>query len=263
MYSLSHYWDLTLVLTRKEIKVRYKNHVLGYLWSVANPLAFTLILYMVFTMIKATSEPKFPIFLITGLIPWQWFSNSVGISPTIFRSNASIIKKINFPRSIIPLAMVLQDMIHFILSIPVIVLFLLIFREAPSLSWLYGIPLLLLIHLFLTYGIVLIISSINLFFRDMEKLTNIFIMLLFYCTPIFYSVDKIPHKYRLIVDLNPQKLIVYLNPLAPLIINWRNLLLHGSLELHYLVVSVFHAALAAAIGYLIYKKLSWKFAEVI
>ena len=251
MDNLSHYWDLTLVLTRKEMKVRYKNHILGYLWSIANPLAFTLILYVVFTTAKMIEMPNYHIFLITGLIPWQWFSNSVSISPTIFRSNASIIKKINFPRSIIPLAVVLQDMIHFVLSIPVIVLFLLIFHEAPSLSWFYGIPLLLLIHLFLTYGIVLIISSINLFFRDMEKLTSIFIMLLFYCTPIFYPADKIP------------KFLVYLNPLAPLIINWRNLLLYGYLDPFYLVVSVFYAALAVAVGYLIYKKLSWKFAEVL
>ncbi len=197
---------------------------------------------------------NYHIFLITGLFPWQWFSNSVSISPTLFHGNSSIIKKINFPRSIIPLTIVLQDMIHFVLSIPVVVLFLFIFQEAPSLSWFYGVPLLLLVQLFLTYGITLVISSVNLFFRDMEKLTHVFVMLMFYCTPVIYPASKIPPTY---------KFLIYLNPLAPLVINWRNLLLHGSLDLVYLAVSVFHAVLAGAVGYLIYKKLSWKFAEVL
>ena len=254
MHSLSHYWDLTLVLTRKEMKVRYKNHILGYLWSIANPLAFALIFYGVFTITGMMKEKDYAIFLITGLFPWQWFSNSVSVSPTVFHSNASIIKKINFPRSIIPLAVVLQDMIHFVLSIPVIVLFLLIFHKTPFLTWLYGIPLLLLIHLCLTYGVCLIISSTNLFFRDMEKLTSIFVMFLFYCTPVLYSVGMIPYRF---------KHFVYLNPLAPLMISWRNLLLKGTMDADYLAVGAAYALTALAIGYVVHKELSWKFAEVI
>ena len=168
MNSLSHYWDLTVVLTQKEIKVRYKNHFLGYLWSIANPLAFALIFFVVFTLTGMIKREDYAIFLITGLFPWQWFSNSVSVSPSIFQSNCSIVKKISFPRSIIPLAMVLQDMVHFVLAIPVIIVFLVIFNKTPSLTWLYGIPLLLVIHLCLTYGVCLTISSVNLFFRDME-----------------------------------------------------------------------------------------------
>ena len=262
MTSLSHFWDLTLVLTKKEIKVRYKNHFLGYLWSIANPLAFALIFYVVFTITGMVKEKDYAIFLITGLFPWQWFSNSVSVSPTIFLGNGSIIKKIYFPRSIIPLAIVLQDMIHFVLSIPVIVFFLLILDRTPSLivdttpsvAWLYGIPILLVIQLCLTYGFCLVISSTNLFFRDMEKLTNIFVMFLFYCTPVLYSVNKIPPEYKFLVDLNP---------LAALMISWRSLLLHGCMEPRYLALAAMYAALASAVGYLVYKKLSWKFAEVL
>ena len=255
MDSLSHYWDLVVVLTKKEIKVRYKNHVLGYLWSVASPLAFATVLYAVFSLVtKRFNIENYQVFLIAGLFAWQWFANSVGISPTVFRSNASIIKKINFPRSIIPLATVLQDMIHFVLCIPIIVVFLLVFDKVPSWSWLYGVPLLLAIQLMLTYGIVLIIASVNLFFRDMEKLTHIFIMLLFYCTPIFYPVSRIPHKYRI---------LVYLNPLATLTINWRSLILEGTLNADYLGVAAVHSAAILAIGYVVYKKLCGRFAEVI
>jgi len=272
MDSLSHYWDLVLVLTRKEIKVRYKNHLLGYLWSVASPLAFALVLYVVFSLVAGRFKMQnYHVFLISGLFAWQWFANSVGVSPMIFRSNSSIIKKINFPRSIIPLATVLQDMIHFVLCIPIIVIFLLIFDKEPnwswrygvplllfnnilSWSWLYGIPLLLGMQLCLTYGIVLIIASVNLFFRDMEKLTNILILLLFYATPVFYPVSKIPPDYIF---------AVYVNPLAPLIVSWRSLILDGSLNAGYLGVAAAYSAAILAIGYIVYKELCGRFAEVI
>ena len=244
-----------MVLTKKEIKVRYKNHLLGYLWSVGSPLAFAMVLYVVFSLTtRLIKMDDYPLFLIAGLFAWQWFANSVGISPTVFRSNGSIIKKINFPRSIIPLATVLQDMIHFVLCIPIIVIFLLVFDKLPSWNWLYGVPLLLAIQLMLTYGIVLIIASVNLFFRDIEKLTHIFIMLLFYCTPVFYPVSKIPPDYTF---------MVFVNPLAPLIISWRSLMLEGTLNAEYLAVGGAYAMTIMGIGYIIYKELCGRFAEVI
>src|SRR4030043_1369754 len=178
--KIQHSIDLITVLTQKEMKVRYKSTFFGYLWSVAYPLAFALVFFIAFKVIMRIQIENYALFLIAGLFPWQWFSNSVNASPTVFLGNASIIKKVNFPRNTLPFMTVLQDMIHFILSIPVIVLFLFLYQKSPSLSWIYGIPLLLVIQFFLTYGVSLVVSSINLFFRDLERLTSIFMMLLFY-----------------------------------------------------------------------------------
>jgi lipopolysaccharide transport system permease protein len=197
---------------------------------------------------------NYTLFLITGLFPWQWFSNSVNLSPSVFLTNASIIKKVNFPRNVTLLAVVLQDMIHFVLAIPVIVFFMFVYQKQPSFSWLYGIPLLLGIQLFMTYGVTLAISSINLFFRDLERLTSIFTMFLFYVTPILYPVAMIPAKYRYAIDLNP---------LAPLMISWRNLFLEGTLKIELLTTSLAYGLIVYMIGYFIYKKLCWKFAEVL
>lgn len=196
----------------------------------------------------------YALFLIAGLFPWQWFANSANASPLIFLANASIIKKVNFPRHIIPFTMVLQDMIHFVLAIPVIVLFMFIYHKSLSLSWLYGIPILLTLQFLMTYGVCLIISSINLFFRDLERMTSLLIMLLFYLTPVIYSEAMIPEKYKHLISLNP---------LAPLIISWRNLFLHGQLEWTPLMVCAGYSIFTFLIGYLIYKKLSWRFAEVL
>jgi len=197
---------------------------------------------------------NYTLFLISGLFPWQWFSNSLNASPMIFLGNASIIKKVNFPRNIIPLATILQDMIHFILAIPVITIFLFIYHKSPSLSWLYGIPFLLSIQLLMVYGLSLMVSSINLFFRDMEKLVGILITLVFYFTPIIYPEKMIPERL--------QYLIIF-NPLAPLMISWRNMFLNGTVEPVYLTVSSLFAIVAFAAGFTVYRKLSWKFAEVL
>ncbi len=254
MSDLAHYRDLVLVLTQKEIKVRYKSNVLGYLWSIGNPLAFAFVYYVVFKVILDVKIKNYPLFLICGLFPWQWFANSVNVAPSTFLGNASIIKKTNFPRNIIPLAVVLQDGFHFVLSLPVIVLFLFIFHQTPHLSWIYGVPTLLIAHGLMTYGAVLLIATLNLFFRDMERLTVIMVTFGFYLTPVLYSLEMIPERHR--------HLVVY-NPMAPLMISWRKLLLHGEIEPRLLAISMGYAVLSFAIGYMVYRKLSWKFPEVL
>jgi lipopolysaccharide transport system permease protein len=107
-------------------------------------------------------------------------------------------------------------MIHFVLAIPVIVIFLLLSGKAPGLLWVAGIPMLIAIEFLLVYGVCLILASLNLFFRDLERLTVIFMTILFYVTPIFYSETMVPARFQSILRLNP---------LAPLMISWRSLLM--------------------------------------
>lgn len=252
--KIQYYIDLIIVLTQKELKVKYKSSFFGYLWSIGHPLAFAFVFYVAFGVVMKLEIEDYALFLIAGLFPWQWFSNSVNAAPMVFLGNTSIIKKVNFPRNLIPFSLVLQDMIHFVLAIPVIIFFLLIYHKSPSLSWIYGIPILLIIQFMITYGISLIVSSTNLFFRDLERLTTIFVTLLFYFTPIIYPETMIPEKYRSLINLNP---------LSPLMINWRRLFLSGSLDSAYLAISLAYAVIAFALGYLVYKSLSWKFAEVL
>ena len=252
--KLIYYRDLVLVLTHKELKVRYKNSFLGYIWSVAHPLAFAFVYFIAFKVVMKIQMKDYALFLIAGLFPWQWFANSANMSPTSFLSNASIIKKVNFPRHIVLVTMVLNDMFHFILSVPVIMFFMILYNVPIRVSWVYGVPLLLGIQFFLTYGIALMISSVNLFFRDLERLTSIFITMLFYFTPVFYPETMVPERFRHLINLNP---------LSPLMISWRNLFLEGRLEAPYLAMGILYSAFFFLAGYSIYRKLSWRFAEVL
>ncbi|MGN5903477.1 O-antigen export ABC transporter permease RfbA, partial [Klebsiella pneumoniae] len=108
-------------MTNKDLKVRYKSSMLGYLWSVANPLLFAMIYYFIFKLVMRVQIPNYTVFLITGLFPWQWFASSATNSLFSFIANAQIIKKTVFPRSVIPLSNVMMEGLHFLCTIPVIV----------------------------------------------------------------------------------------------------------------------------------------------
>jgi lipopolysaccharide transport system permease protein len=252
--SLRYYLDLIAVLTQKDLAVRYKSNLLGYFWSVAHPLAFAFVFFIAFKLIMRIQIEAYSLFLISVLFPWQWFGNTMSVAPTAFLANASIIKKVNFPRNVLPFSLVLQDMIHYILSIPVIILFMFIYHKVPTLAWLYGLPILLVIQFCLNYGIALAIASINLFFRDLERLAAIFTTLLFYFTPVIYPISMIPEKYHLLINLNP---------MTPLMVSWRNLFLEGRVDFVSVGVAAGFSLVTLGVGYWIYEKLSWKFAEVL
>jgi lipopolysaccharide transport system permease protein len=145
-----------------------------------------------------------------------------------------------------------QDLIHFLAALPITFLFMVIYHKNFSPLLLLGIPALALIQLGYTYGIGLMISTINIFFRDAERLIGILITFLFYLTPIVYSTEMIPENFRELIPLNP---------VAPLILNWRSLFMEGQLNWIYLGISGAYAILFIIIGQTIYKRLSWRFAE--
>lgn len=253
-YKFGYLLDLLIVITNKDLKVRYKSSIFGYLWSIANPLLFAMIYYFIFKMVMRVQIPNYTVFLITGLFPWQWFASTTTNSLFAFIANAQIIKKTVFPRSVIPLSNVMMEGLHFLCTIPVITVFLFVYGMRPSLSWFWGIPLLAMGQIIITFGFALIFSTLNLFFRDLERFIGLAIMLFFYCTPILYDSNMIPNQFAWIVDYNP---------LANLIILWRNLFMNGTID-YINVLSLYTSGiLVFVIGMIIFNKLKFKFAEIL
>jgi lipopolysaccharide transport system permease protein len=251
--SLTYYRDLVFVLLAKELKLRYKFTVLGYLWSVLHPLAFALVYYVV--LVKLLGVRIDLLSLICGMFPWQWFQNSVTAANHTFLGNWTLLKKVRFPRSVLVLAMVLNDLVHFAASIPVIVVFMLAYGTAPSWSWLYQIPLLILVQFGFTYGLALGVATTNLFFRDLERLTSIGTMLWFFGTPVLFGMKEIQAAGALwLLDLNP---------MASVIICWRSAFLNGTLPAGLLVVAAGWSMVALGLGILVYRRYEWRFAEVV
>jgi lipopolysaccharide transport system permease protein len=253
---LAHVADLIIVLVQKEMKVRYKNSVLGYAWSVANPLLFTAVYYVALGVFLRFTIPgyPYPLFLISGQFPWQWLASSVGSAPMVFLTNASLIKKVVLPRHALVAGSVLSDALHFLLTIPVIVTLLLWYGFAPSWSWLPGIPLLAFAQFLTVYGAALAVASLNVVFRDLERLVGIFLQALFLLTPIVYSVSIVPAQYHAWIRMNP---------VAPLIRAWQKLFLDGHLDPLLVGAAYLAGVVCLAVGTLVYRLLSPRFGELV
>lgn len=252
--KIEYFKDLLFELTKKELKIRYRNSYLGYIWSILNPLALALVFFFVFRIIMRVEIENYALFLISGLFPWQFFTNSVNASTITFINNASLIKKTTFPREMLIYSLILSESIHFLLTIPVIIFFMFIYGKVPSVWWVVGLPLLMASQFLLVAGISLAVASINLFFRDLERLVSIFTNLLFYSTPIIYSFDLIPKVYHT---------IIICNPLTLLILTYRDLFLKGIFNIKYFLLSFLFSAIIFCFGYLVYRKLKWKFTEAL
>lgn len=246
--------DLILVLTHKELKARYQSSFLGYLWSVAHPLSLAGALYLAFKLILDVPIRDYPLFVVTGLFCWQWFQNSLISSSGIYLRNATLIKRVRFSNNCLPLAVVLHDMLHFLLSIPILAVFLTVYGRPVPAALLYGAPVLLALQALFLHGLCLAVASLTLFFRDLERLVLVALMLAFYCTPISYSELLVGPSYRW---------MFYANPLAVHVIGWRTLLLDGTLSGPVVLSAAAYAGMALAAGHWIYGRLSHKFAEVV
>ena len=247
--------EITSQLVLKDLRGKYKGTILGYLWSIATPLIMALVLDIAFRRIVRIQVDNYSLFLITGLFTWQWFNVAVNASTRIFIDNASLIKKVVFPRHLLPLSLTLVEGIHFLMSIPVIIFFLAYHGLSwTHLSWIYGLPTLFLLHLLITYGITLIASSINALFRDMERIVILGTTMLFYLTPVIYPTTMIPP------DLLPYFRI---NPFTDLIELWRQLFMQGIIDWSIVARTYLVALASLSMGSFIFSRLSPRFAEVV
>lgn len=253
-FSLRQYVDLVTTLTQKEVKVRYKNNVLGYLWSVANPLASAMVFYFALQVIMATNVPNYVVFLIIGLFSWQWFSNYLIGASGVFLANGSLIKKSVFPRFVLPIALNLQDTFHYLMSIPVTIAFLILYGIHFGWAIPLGIVVIAPAQFLLQLGFGLALSSSNLFFRDMERILAIGLNMMFYLSPVIYPIERVPKEYAA---------LIYLNPMTPLIEAWRSIFLNDTLQWGNIGLAYLYAAVTMTLGILIYRALVDRFAEVI
>jgi len=245
--------DILIILTKKELVVKYKGTYFGYIWSIAHPLMLAIVFYIGFKIVMKVNIPDYTLFLLTALFPWQSFVNSVISGTWSFVMNASLIKKMNFPKFLLPLSNVLVDMYHLVISLPIIIIMLIIYHKQPfHLSWIIFLPLLFLFQTILSFSFALIFGTLNLFYRDIDRLVSLLMTLIMYISPIFYSMEFVPEHL---------KKFFYLNPLVPLINMWRDVFYYGTINEIDLVACILHIIFWGIIAFLIYKKFEIYFAE--
>jgi len=252
--DLLRYRQLVGMLVVRELKVRYKRSVLGMLWTMLNPLLLMAVYAVVFATIMRSPQKNFAIFLLSGLLPWLFFSTAVLQGLTSILTNQELIRKVRLPQAVFPLSVVGSNLVNFTLSL-VPLLFLMALLGQPFTPALLFIPVGMLVLAIFTSGVTLLFSTFTVFFRDVRHLTEVLLQMLLYLSPVLYDLQILGQRsewwfraFRLFLRLNP---LSYLLPLL------RDPVYYGRLpSLPVLGIATLESVLMFSLGFLIFHRLA-------
>lgn len=250
--ELYNYREMLYMLVRRDIRGKYKGSVLGFLWTFINPLLQFAVYAVVFSVLMRSDIEKFYVYLFVAFIPWFFFSNAIPVGSLCIQTQSNMVQKIYFPRIILPLSITLTGFVNMLLSELVVFAVLILSGIGISIHVL-ALPIVMVVELLFVLGIVLIISALNVYFRDLAHIMDIITMAWFYATPIVYPPEMIAGTF-------PFLLIV--NPMSGIIASYRDILYYqrwpqfGSLTL-----AVVSGVVTVVLGTVIFQRLQRGFAE--
>ncbi len=248
------YREMYKNMVKRNLRTRYKASFFGFLWTFINPLLQLVVYSVVFSSIMRMNVAHYPMFLFVVLLPWIFFASTTQEAASLIVSNSNIVKKVYFPREILPLASVTAGIVNLGLSFIIALIALLLFH-IPLTPSLIALPLVMVIEFIFTLGVSLVVSAVNVYFRDVEHIYGILIMAWFYLTPIVYPLNFVPVKY-----LN----YLFLNPMVTLMEAYRDILYYGIFP-YFPGLGMFTLMSIGILvfGYLVFIRLSRGFAEQI
>lgn len=244
-------------LILKDFRIRYRNMSLGILWSLINPLVMMTVLTFIFGRVFGGGEGQkqnqpFPVFVLCGLVPFNFFVGALMTGATSIVDNAGMIKRVLVPREVVPIAAVLSNCVHLLIQIALLLLLTVCFGLRPNRYWLW-LPVIWALYVAFVCGLALGSSAINVYIRDTRYVLESFTTVLFWVVPIFYSFSIIPKKYIGIYEFNP---------VAALVLAMRNILMEGTSPPMSLIMNLTVAAgFALCLGFLIFSRLKSRFYE--
>ena len=246
------YREMIFMLVRRDLRGRYKGSVLGFLWTFLNPLLQLGVYTIVFSIIMRSKIEKYYLYLFVALIPWMFLATSVQGGATCVLTQKDMVTKIHFPRQVLPIAHVTTCFVNMLLCF-VVVLAVCAFGVGLNLAVLpYLVPV-MITEFLLALGLCFLVSGATVFFRDLEHIVGIFVMLWQFLTPVMYSVDIVPDQL---------KRFFMLNPMTPIIISYRDILYYKQApQLQNLLRSLGFGALFLVIGWFLFDRLQRHFAE--
>ena len=258
--TLYRHRQLIATLTARDLKARYRGSVLGFFWSLANPLLLLAVYTFVFTAILDHHIVRpYPLFLFAGILPWTFFAAAVLESTTSISSNAGLIKKVMFPAEALPLVVVLSHLVHFLLAIPILLAAILAFaalgKFTMSATMLLA-PLLMLVQTIFVAGIAMTVSSAAVLFRDLRDIIANVLQLGFFLTPILYATTTFDEPWL--------RALLRLNPMTPFVVSYQNIFFFGRLpNVFDSVLMLGYAAGSLALGFFVFDRLRDTLAEAI
>lgn len=245
-----NYRELLWEFVRKDIKLKYRNSFLGIIWSMLNPLLIMIVLTFIFSNLFKNKIPNFPVYCLSGRLIYSYFSQATNQCMKSITGKSSLIKKIYVPKYMYPLSRSISSFIMFLISlVPLVGMMIFTNVKITKMTFLVIFPLISLF--FISLGIGLFLATVNVFFRDMEHLYSVVLMIIMYMSAIFYSADIITPKYAIIMKLNP---------IFPVISAFRDCILNGKITgTGNWVLCLVYPILAMAIGLVVFYKKQDKF----
>jgi homopolymeric O-antigen transport system permease protein len=194
--------DLIRELVARDMKVRYKGSALGIVWSLANPLMQLVVFHFIFRLVLQLNIPRYSSFAFSGMLAWSWFQASLLDASGSMLSNRELVKRPGFPVAILPVVAVTTHLIYFLLTLPILMLFLIIGGSGVKPMTL-ALPLIMAVQFVLTLGLGYLAAIANVMFRDAHYLLGVSLQLLFFLTPVFYDASAVPQRYQTLYQLNP------------------------------------------------------------
>lgn len=251
--ELYAYREMIFSLVRRDLKGRYKGSALGFLWTFINPLLQLGVYTLVFSVIMRNGIEDFYLFLFVALVPWIFFSTSVSGGASCIWSQQDMVKKIYFPREVLPIAFVTSQFVNMLLSLLVVLAVLIVSGKGVNIIALLYLPVVMLVEYLLSISMAMLTSAITVYLRDMEYLLGIITMAWQFLTPVMYSIDQVPEQIRFLFSLNP---------MTPVIIAYRDILYYGRIpELNTLVHAITFGIILLVIGIVVFSKLKKHFVE--
>ncbi|MBE6119048.1 ABC transporter permease [Faecalicoccus pleomorphus] len=254
--NIYEYRELLKTNIKKDIRGKYKGSFLGVLWSFLNPLLQVVVYWIVFPyLMRGTPIPNYLCYLVIGIIPWTFLTSVVSQGTPCIKNNAGIIKKVYFPREILPISQVLSSLINFFISCIIIIIFCVGTGAGISYHIIF-LPIIAIIQTIFNLGINFLLSALNVYVQDIEYIVTFVINMAFYGTPILYSLETLNNAPSFLVKL------VQLNPMTTIIEAYRNIFMYHEFPLLKPLLLVFILSIIILIfGYLVFKKLEKGFAE--
>lgn len=242
--ALSAYLRTLWLLTTRDLKVRYSTSALGYVWSILDPLVMAAIYWFVFTQIfhRPVGEEPYILFLLSALLPWMWFNGAISDSTRAFLREAKLIRSTKIPRTLWVSRLVLSKGVEFVLSIPVLAIFVIAnLHNGAVVHWEAALfPLAIVMQAVLTFGVGLIVAPLVVFFRDLERATKLALRFLFYASPIIYGITDLPEGLHFWAAFNPLVGIftLYRSAFFPSQLDWFAVGVSGAMSLLLLLIGI-------------------------
>ena len=248
-----NYRQMIFSLVKRDLRGRYKGSLLGFFWTFLNPLLQLAVYTIVFSVIMRSGIEKYYLFLFVALIPWIMFSTSVAGGCSCVINHKDMVTKIYFPREVLPIAHVTTAMVNMLYSFIVVFIVVLFSGVQVQPMALLCLPVIVVVEYILSIGMALIVSSLTVFFRDLEHIMGILVMLWQFLTPVMYSVDQVPEELRPIFQFNP---------MTQVITAYRDILYYGTIpHIETLSSALMWGVISVLLGFVIFQILQRKFAE--